>query len=201
MKSTDTGLTMPEHIFSGDPHSWLTASYRTSQYLNRNIYLVMKETDRQFSKKHSLESAFRKINEKYHIAKATLQDIMTSKAMVRPESCQHVISSSGDFLGCSFLFPPSGVTWASEWHLAQPRYRCICWLRQQDGTDQTMVCLDLLFPRPSLPWWNWDFLLDRFTSCDSVLSRDFFSPEQQFTDPKTEPSQQRQERTEGSDGI
>lgn len=70
-----------------------------------------------------------------------------------------------------------------------------------DGTDKTMVCLELLFLRSSLLWWNWAFLPDRFTSCGRVLSKDFISPELQFTGPKTEPSQQMQERAEGSDGL
>lgn len=127
MKSTNTGLTMPEHI-SGDLHSWLTVSYRNSQYLNRDVHLVMRETGRQFSKIHRSESAFRKINEMHQIAKATLQDRKISKAMVRPERCQYMISFPGDFLDCSFLLMPSGLAWASAWCLAQPRYRCIHWL-------------------------------------------------------------------------
>jgi len=67
----------------------------------------MRATDRQFSKIHSSESAFRKINEMHQIARATLQDVMISKTMVSPDSCQHMISSPGDFFDCSFLLMPS----------------------------------------------------------------------------------------------
>lgn len=63
----------------------------------------MRETNRLFSKILFLEPAFRKINGIYQIAKATLQDVMISKTMVRPGRCQCMSSSSGDFLERSFL--------------------------------------------------------------------------------------------------
>lgn len=61
----------------------------------------MWETDRQFSKIYTLDSALRKINEMYRIARGALPGII-SKAMVRPESCL-IISSSGDLLDCFLL--------------------------------------------------------------------------------------------------
>lgn len=74
MKSADTGVPMLEHIFSGYLHSSVADCSRKSRCLNRNVHLVMRETDRQVSKTQSSESAFRKINEMDQIAKAGHND-------------------------------------------------------------------------------------------------------------------------------
>lgn len=196
MESADTGVPMVEHISSGDLHSSVADSSRKSQCLNRNVHLVMRETDGQVSKIQSSESAFRKINEMDQIAKAGHND-QRSHAQTRKLPTQFPLLVICLIILFCLCFHGQPELLSNVLH--GQHIDALVGLNSKMVQIRPLLTLDLLQDKISLMKLSF-YSKKSLMLCDTVLSRDF-SPELHFANSKTEPFQEMQERDESSDGI
>lgn len=174
MESADTGLLMVEHIFSGDLHSSVTDSSRKSQCLNRNVHLVVRETDGQVSKTQSSESAFRKINEMDQIAKAGHND-QRSHAQTRKLPTQFPLLVICLIILFCLCFHGQPELLSNVLH--GQHIDALVGLNSKMVQIRPLLTLDLLQAKISLMKLSF-YSKKSLRFCDTVLSRDF-SPEPQ----------------------